>query len=280
MKMIILFYILLLIVKTNISFDRDKYIISALLSAQAYCNKENYTTMLLPEPIRDFKTVKVLYDKTTDIQGFIGILQDTIYIVFRGSDSVLNWIDDIRILQMKYPNCNDCYIHKGFYKTALSIKNETIDTIKMFSNEYKNIIAAGHSLGAAITAIITLELNLMNIETEVYNFGQPRIGNENFAMFSTQIIKKYNRYTHNRDIVPHLPPNEFGYYHSCGEIFEDENGTLINCSQTFNIETMKSSQSNCENIKCSQQFNLKETNSKDHMKYLNIEMDCYKSLQP
>jgi hypothetical protein len=43
-----------------------------------------------------FIASKVLYDKTTDTNGFVGYLpsNNSIYVVFRGSISIVNWISD------------------------------------------------------------------------------------------------------------------------------------------------------------------------------------------
>lgn len=40
-------------------------------------------------------------------------------------------------------------------------------------------------------------------------FGQPRIGNAAFASYYSRMVPNTFRITHERDIVPHLPP----YYH-------------------------------------------------------------------
>ncbi len=65
-------------------------------------------------------------------------------------------------------------------------------------------------------------------------------------------------------MVPHVPPTEgFGYYHSCGEVFEDSTGTLHTCSSTV-----------CEDPKCSAQYPLYKTNTDDHSYYLGHRVSC------
>ena len=82
------------------------------------------------------------------------------------------------------------------------------------------IIVAGHSLGGAMATIAALELQLKyNKVTALYAFGCPRIGNENYAHFVDLKINDRFRVVHNRDLVPHLPPETFGFYHIAQEIF-------------------------------------------------------------
>lgn len=75
-----------------------------------------------------------------------------------------------------------------------------------------------------------------------------------YAGFVNKKIAEYYRTTHNKVIVPHVPPIEgFGYKHSCREIFEDSTRKLNVCSAT-----------NCEDPKCAHQFSLVQTNEDDH----------------
>ena len=76
---------------------------SVWLSGAAYCNKEMYGTMKLSGPATGFIVTNILYDKQTDLQGYIGLMTSTktIYVVFRGSSSFLNWIDDLKIKKIQ-----------------------------------------------------------------------------------------------------------------------------------------------------------------------------------
>ena len=102
------------------------------------------------------------------------------------------------------------------------------------------------------------------IQTKLYNYGQPRVGDLKYADFVNTVISEYYRATHNKDIVPHVPPIEgFGYQHSCREIFEDINGKLTTCSEV-----------NCEDSKCADQYSLIQTNTDDHSVYLGHPLYC------
>jgi len=45
-----------------------------------------------------------------------------------------------------------------------------------------------------------------NMSVSLFTYGQPRVGNPNFAKFVTQMTNKVERVIHYADIVPHLPP--------------------------------------------------------------------------
>ena len=71
-----------------------------------------------------------------------------------------------------------------------------------------------------------------DIEPEfVYTFGQPRVGDANFAKYYNSLIDIHYRVTHSHDPVPHLPPEDFGFYHMATEVFykSEPNGTYIVC---------------------------------------------------
>jgi Lipase (class 3) len=261
-----------ILVASKKTYNISQSEISVWLSSAAYCDVDKYPTMKIGGPANDFILTDIIYSKKTDILGYIGILHSstTIYVVYRGSSSLLNWLDDFEIKKVPYDTfsqeCIDCKVHYGFYQTALSVRNQTVSSVIKLKNLYPNysIICTGHSLGAAIAQLISMEFSKIDIKTSIYNFGQPRIGEKNYAMFVNKHIEDLWRFTHNKDTVVHLPlKKELDYYHSCVEIFEDELGSLSICSNT-----------NCEDSNCADKYKLHETNEKDHHKYLKHEMEC------
>jgi hypothetical protein len=260
-----------------VNYDTRQLYANVWLSGASYCNKNTYETMKIGgEYASSFIWKQTLYDFITDAQGFIGILPDTetIHVVIRGSYSVRNWIDDLEIKQtpyFTYPECN-CNVHWGFYNSALNIRNTTIETVKELQIQYPtySVVVTGHSYGAAVGQLLAMELEKENIRVQLYNYGQPRVGDIEYAMFVNTILRNYWRVTHNRDIVPHVPPKKIvniQYLHSCTEIFENEMGELTLCSST-----------DSEDIQCSNQFSLKQTDIRDHEYYLQHQVSCGKSL--
>lgn len=246
---------------------------SVWLSGAAYCGKENYNTMKLGGPASGFVYKDTLYDVKTDLQGYTGVLPSTksIYVVLRGSSSLMNWLADLEVRLVSYttfPEC-DCEVHNGFYKSALGVRNKTISSVKMLQKAYPtySVVVTGHSYGASVGQLLAMELVKEGINVKLYDYGQPRVGDSKYAEFVNTHISEYWRTTHNKDIVPHVPPIEgFGYLHSCREVFEDINGILNVCSDT-----------DCEDPKCADQYKLTETNADDHSYYLGHRVSCEES---
>jgi hypothetical protein len=255
------------------SYDSAQLNTGVWLSGAAYCGKDKYKTMILGGPAAGFTYKETLYDAKTDLQGYIGILPTTksIYVVKRGSSSTMNWLDDFEVKLVPYdsfPDCN-CKVHYGFYNSALSVTDKMITTVKSLQSQYPgySVVVTGHSYGASCGQLLAMELVKKGINVKLYDYGQPRVGDAKYAAFVNTKIAEYYRTTHNKDIVPHVPPIDgFGYQHSCREIFEDSAGKLTVCSAT-----------NCEDPKCADQFSLVQTNSDDHSYYLGHRVDCAQS---
>ena len=241
------------------------------LSGAAYCAPANYSTMELSGPATGFIYKKSISDSTTDLQGYIGILPSAaaIYVVLRGSSSVLNWVSDFEVRLVPYTtyltDCN-CSVHNGFYKSALGVRDQTIDAVSALLSEYPtyNVIMTGHSYGSSCALLLAMELARADIDSAVYSYGQPRVGDARFAAFMPQIIGEYYRVVHDRDIVPHVPPMlGFGYLHSPIEIFENSSGVLTQCSGSVGEDPV-----------CSAQYRILETDGADHSYYLRHYMAC------
>lgn len=241
------------------------------LSGAAYCGKNEYPNMALGGYATGFEYRNTLYDPHTDVQGYIGVMPSTktVYVVIRGSSSIMNWLDDFEVSLVdysSYPEC-DCRVHRGFYHSALEIRNKTVDTVRLLQKKYPNVVVTGHSYGATVSTLLAMELSRAGIASKIYNFGQPRLGDTGFAKFANQIIPEYWRMTHYQDIVPHLPPMVMNYAHSCREIYEDDNGDLILCSNK-----------DCEDPSCANQHRYMDETADDHMYYLGHHLSCEDSV--
>lgn len=241
------------------------------LSGAAYCGIEKYKSMSVGGPAQGWITADVLYDPKTDLQGYTGYLpsQNVIAVAFRGSSSLLNWIDDAEIVKTDYltfPDCG-CRVHSGFYRAARNLANATVSSVQGLLKKYGKVpvVVTGHSLGAAVCQLISMELRAQGLQNMVYNFGEPRVGDPAYAQFvGSKWPNSLWRYTHNRDPVVHLPPEAIGYQHLCTEVFEDATGKLTTCAL-------------CEDPMCADQYSLSKKNGSDHSYYLGHRVDCEES---
>lgn len=87
------------------------------------------------------------------------------------------------------------------------------------------VVVTGHSLGAAVATLFTMDLlkkySITNVK--LMNFGSPRVGNQKWAEYASSEILHRSRVTHYKDMVPHCPLHE-RFTHISGEWYEDSTG--------------------------------------------------------
>jgi hypothetical protein len=250
------------------AFSTAQANISVYLSAAAYCDKSTYLSRTFKGPASGFVATSVIYDSKTDTTGYIGYLPSdkSIYVVFRGTDSLKNWIEDLDALKtdyVSYPECK-CQVHKGFYIDEQAVISFVVSEVKKLMSAHTGyaVKVTGHSLGAALAQLASMDILKAGIPCTVYNFGQPRTGDKTFASFASSKLPIW-RMTHNKDQVPHLPfTTQMEFYHVCREEFEDANHKLKTCDTS------------CEDPTCADQYEFAETNWDDHGIYLNLQMSC------
>jgi len=194
--------------------------------------------------------------------GFIGIKQNELLISFRGSESPDNWIHDFDFVQVHYNGApGNVEVHKGFY-SSYQVVEDTVRKIVssiLRANPHLTVTITGHSLGGALSILCAIDLVKTGIvnanKTKVINFGQPRVGNEDFAKYYNQINIKTIRVINQRDIIPHVPIILFGYYHVRTELwFPSDTTTFVECDGSG------------EDPNCSDSVN--DYNIYDHVTYL------------
>ncbi len=162
-----------------------------------------------------------------------------------------------------YPECA-CQVHKGFYQAEQKVISSVIGEVQRLKSIYPlyNVKVTGHSLGAALAQLTSMDLLKAGYPCSVINFGQPRTGDAAYAKFATPKVPTI-RVVHNKDQVPHLPVTTgMEYYHVCTEEFEDASGKFKTCN------------SSCEDPTCGDQYPLAQTNWDDHSIYMGHVMSC------
>ncbi|KAJ2735723.1 hypothetical protein IW152_001361 [Coemansia sp. BCRC 34962] len=157
-----------------------------------------------------------------------------IIVAFRGTDNILQWVDNTDVWQMQWPAAlNNSYVHRGFLRGYLSVQAIVLNYVKEIATEYPDysISLAGHSLGGAKAAICLLDLSLTMPELlprlRLYTQGQPRVGNRGFANAINALGVLISREVYEYDLIPRLPLASMGYRHYNFEVWDHANTTKV-----------------------------------------------------
>jgi hypothetical protein len=263
-----IFYIIFtFFICTTFCFEYDEKITNTAvnISQSAYCmtNMNNWECMTCEQDN--------IYESSLLIKGELAIfgynkMYDSIFVGFRGSTNFHNWFTNIHF-SLIYPYDDDIALEKGFYNLFKSMKEDIYNNIDSLTKKYntKNILITGHSLGGAISTLLSFDILYNSLPYKIYliTFGSPRVGNQKFM----KEFNKYNIYskriTHHYDIVPHVPQEFLDYRHISQEIWYNEDNSNYKICEDFNGEDKYCSNS-CAPNKC--------TSISDHMFYMNISM--------
>lgn len=161
------------------------------------------------------------------------------YIVFEGTDTLLEWINNFACLRV----LDD--IHRGFYRYTKYCVNKYRILDEINDINYDRIVITAHSLGAAcviISLILLIPYICDNRKIEVVIFGCPRPGGKRFAnrfkreiLNNTRINIRFISICNKNDIVCSLPPKWCGYEHVENPIVIN-NGNNCSCVRDHKIQ--------------------------------------------
>jgi pimeloyl-ACP methyl ester carboxylesterase len=202
-------------------------------------------TNLAGQPVCSGKTYKVtrtIYsnDLATDInprrpvtEGYktIGIFAvntadpTDICISIRGTENVWEWIQDFKFLPIPFsPVPGGGYTEDGFTDMYLSFsfspnpQQDFIGELGTLLPLGANVIVAGHSLGAALSTLLSLDLAVHSkANVASFTFASPRVGDLSFGNLFNHVVQNAYRVANRMDIVPKTPPPPL-YFHVGDEV--------------------------------------------------------------
>ncbi|GFZ21840.1 alpha/beta-Hydrolases superfamily protein [Actinidia rufa] len=238
------------------------------------------STLIDQVTVLGFEMIELIVDVEHCLQGFVGVAKNlnAIVIAFRGSASIMNWIEDLywKQLDLKYPGMPEAMVHHGFYSSyhETTVRPGVLHAVKLAKELYGdiNIMVTGHSMGGAMAAFCALDLavNQKIQNVQVMTFGQPRIGNTAFTSYYSQLVPNTIRVTNYHDMVPHLPPyyphlTEKTYRHFPREVWLHGNG-----SSTSSYPVEKVCDGSGEDPNCSR--SVAGTSIFDHFTYYEVKI--------
>jgi hypothetical protein len=147
------------------------------------------------------------------------LTSDRLYIVFRGSDKSIDWINNFQFRQQIYPygdGNSEVQFHRGFMMAYFAVRKPLLEAMDKFVGQH--VIATGHSLGGALATIAALDIqyNLAQkraLSFEVYTFGAPRVGNQAMVKSYNGRLPNTSRFIYGWDIVTRIPRTWQGFDH-------------------------------------------------------------------
>jgi len=217
------------------------------LAGAAYCSSSEVTSWACGqhcEAISGITDISFIDHPSQVLTAFVAYdaVQESAVVSFRGtvSTSITDWAHDLSFTKTKpiaqYPNAA---VHHGFWDAWKDLEADVLVPLKAVLAKYgtNDVQVTGHSMGASIATDAAIDLKLTyGYNVAMVNFGSPRTGDRNFEAALTAEVPSTWRITHHHDLVPHVPPEAFGFYHSTTEVFfpavDSSNLTYVVCDGT------------------------------------------------
>ncbi|KAJ3251457.1 hypothetical protein HK103_002403 [Boothiomyces macroporosus] len=265
-------------------------------SAAAYCN-QIWTSGAFNCGIRcsgklsSTQIIVAANDSATTGAGFVGVNPDlqTIVISFRGTSNPTADGEDLDFFKsnadfqsakpIDVPNPansplpTSLQIHTGFKNTYEGVRQAILPAAANLAAQYPSyqIVFTGHSLGGALAGLAAVDFqNVYGYDDRIslYTYGQPRIGDTNWARYvdGLSIANRFYRVARVGDPVVHLPYNWMGFQHFRHQYEINDDGTTTACS----IDSNSGESSSCLND--GGEFNV--ARHSDYYGWLNGQSTC------
>ncbi len=146
--------------------------------------------------------------------GYIVKKKNCLYLIFRGTKTVGEWIRDLNIGLVPYVLPEYGKVHEGFLQTYTLFRADIKKSLAEIAGRIQ-VFVAGHSLGAAVAtlAVPDIAATLSRSNITLYTFGSPRIGDSDYAAtFNRQFGARSFRIVNTSDLVCSIPlPVQIGY---------------------------------------------------------------------
>ncbi len=135
-----------------------------------------------------------------------------VYLVFRGTDTVQDWFDDLDVPQRSYPWQKDVgLVHDGFLKLYTSLRDLALQALDDMRPEGP-LWVCGHSLGSSLSTLAVPDMRERwpGLALQHYNFASPRLASPSFAAYYNGLNVPTFRVVNDSDLVPEVPPGVSG----------------------------------------------------------------------
>jgi predicted lipase len=148
--------------------------------------------------------------------GFILSSPENNIIVFRGTQTRVEWINNFTAVQKDYtdPISGQYFgkIHEGFIKNYLRIVKPLPREVAKTLNPNVPCYITGHSLGASLAILAALDIALnapqLKEKIQLYTYASPRVGDPTFAALHAKQVPNSYRVVNLGDTIPLMPPTQ------------------------------------------------------------------------
>jgi len=157
----------------------------------------------------------------TDTQAAVlnKLNSDRIYLIFRGTDKSIDWMNNVQFRQQIYPygdGNTDVRFHQGFMTAYLAVRERLLEALSTFTGQ--EVVITGHSLGGALATIAALDLQYNfgqanDLRFIVNTFGAPRVGNLAQVESYNRRVPHSQRFVYGWDVVTRVPREWQGFAH-------------------------------------------------------------------
>lgn len=220
----------------NIKFKTDTALLLAKLCVECYQKVEDFNTEQF-----GLQMVKKINNEKTDVQGFIAKKNKTMFIVFRGANTIKDYMRDMTILYKNYPPSKRFFfkpkVHMGFFNGYMSVKDEIKESL-ISDPDINTLYVTGHSMGAALAVYCAYDFyrdfKYEEMKINLYTFGCPEVGNGSFVKKFQKAIESSYRVVNDEDLIAKI--NIPGLGHIPTLILLKDNEIIINPSK---VERLK-----------------------------------------
>ncbi len=139
--------------------------------------------------------------------GFIAQNRGSIYVVFRGTVTVIEWVRNLNVRLSRYLTADFGKVHEGFLETYRVVRQTLLEVLSDL-DERKSLYVVGHSLGAALAtlALPDIAAHTRFKSMAIYTFGSPRVGDSQFSKsFDRMFARRSFRMVNTSDMIASLP---------------------------------------------------------------------------
>ena len=215
-------------VEPKLSYDSTVAKQMALFSALVYLSDDK---SLVKSYLKKYNGVAYFYD-CDDTEAMIFKTGKSIIVSFRGTEptEMKDVMTDLNIIPRKGEKQG--IVHSGFANALDKIWDNVQFTIDRIYRRGDTVYFTGHSLGGALATVAAARSKYIG---QVYTFGQPRVGNKEYAK---NVKSKIYRHVAGADIVPSVPLGLI--YRHMGQCYFVEDGCApIKSDWRFTLKRMK-----------------------------------------